>query len=391
MKIIKFVATLLVAFLSVQFVHAVELKALSVPVSQPVSVGGGGSGGGSSVSSPATLPIANIEMLRGYAWEQVQSVYAGLGAQSQINNPNPDRKSYIYEPYERDQFGTDPARIMGIVSSRTLALAVVSPRDYCYAYVGFNSVDGYRLFNAWSSYRIEKDGVGGYRIPKTALSPELEMADEIPLAFPGADSVRVLERNENGDIIRDFYLQRDERSGKFLFPAYFASDDCVAGEVVANYWDGENSSSRIFGLKTGEEVSAITVDDQLTVRDPATVAIRNGNEFGHIYVLVTNGIPPTIVATMEYAHLAQIVVAVPWPGSVSDNGFSPKEAPTGFWIRREGTFTPTYVPNDAATGGQYPEFQFETGTYYIVPIWPELKSQKHYWPPYDNYGYGKGG
>ena len=353
----------------------------------PTSDGGGSSGGGSSSPMPniSSLPTGSVEILRAYALEQSAQVSAGLWSPSQVNGND----QYLYAEYQRDGAGTDPNKLLALLSSKALTLAVANTKDWCQSSASIHNKDGDNLFYAYNSFKLEK-GVNGYAIPKGALNMGLRMADQIPLYLPGAYNVRIIERDASGNITRQLYLNSNENgNGKFYFPTYFASSAVIGGEVIVDSWDGEKSSSQAFGLKTGTPITTTSVTGTINASINGVVAMRNGNRFGHIYVVVTNGVPPTIVATFDQVRDSQVVIAVPVPGSVSDNGFAPSEYPTELLIRKEGTSDWTRVKYDPTSGG-YPFMRFEVGTYYLVPVWKYLKAPQEYWPPYDGSSSGKG-
>ncbi|MFA6898551.1 MAG: hypothetical protein WC250_04070, partial [Candidatus Paceibacterota bacterium] len=223
MKIIKYaVAVILAAFVSVQCIRA-ETTAIQVP----------------AVTMPESLQIGSIEVLRGYALEQSTQVYASLWSQSSV--PASTYSNYIWEQYVRDDSGTDPKKILAILSSRPLVLEVANAVDWCWAYAGIQNNDGDTLFSAYNSFKLTNDG-GGYFIPNDALKVSLQMNSQIPIYLPGVTSVRVLERDQNGNIIRDTYLEGGA-DGKFYWPSYFSSDQCLGGEVILSTWNGSNPVS----------------------------------------------------------------------------------------------------------------------------------------------------
>lgn len=338
-------------------------------------------------SAQTNLPIQSVAALRAYAIEQIANVSAYIWSQSQVYNNN--TTSSFWSVYGPNPNGTDLSEVYGLVSSHPLNMEVSGTNDWCYTQTGFYNQDGDNLFYGSRSFKtaIPVCPIGYTCVSQNPFDITMNMSQTIPIYMINVNYVRILERDENGNIVRDYSARLggekgDARVRKVYFPAYFAGKK---GEVIVQYWDGQTSSSKVFGLSTGLEQPTTPVAGTITAKIKDVLAFKNQD----VTIRIPSnpqGINPTIqvvFTTNQVAAFSAFVV----------NGTNTVESPKGFWIRKAKQDTWEYEPLMTNNGplAQPIDFSWDAGVYYIIVDWQNFgkNSPQEFYVPYDYSGGGK--
>ncbi len=337
------------------------LSVLSINLFAQSAPSGGGGGGGSvpvpNDGFPPTLPIGSPELLISNAKQMVTKVVVITASRGFVSNG----KSYFEKPYLPGVVGQpDLAEMAALVQVPTFTFQTRNPADPVQVYVRFQDSGGRHLFEGFASFTLVKGADGSFAPPTPDISVQVWPSGELPLNVPGADDIQVVMLNERGETVETRNLERDRRTGAFMFPSWLAGNKYV--QVIATDWreDGTQVTAIYSGdgvrqaVQSGSfETSVATFGNVVIVpTDKTKVYIGSGDPQSDR--AFQNGASPLVQVKLTKEALFYFYAEHP-SGEIAK----------GFWIRFPNGFSYFPIKPESPT-----ELHLATGVYDIIIDWP---------------------
>jgi|GEM_PF-2151687 hypothetical protein len=372
-------------------VLSVILLFVSVSAFGQASSGGGGGGGGGgtattpvaavstpqSVNLPSTLPIASQEVLIANAKRLVARVTVNIWSRGFVYGA-PGTVTYFEKEYIPSVAGQpDFSELLAVVGLAQFSFEMRNPHDPIEVRVTFRDRGGRDLFQGSQQFKLVKKLDGSYAPPAPEIKVRVWPSGDLPLDVPGADWVELAMLNEQGETAETRTLDRDQRTGNFLFPLWLAGQRNVLVTAVANREDGTTVKA-VYSSQTGARQptsthaarAAATLENVIVVnRDSTVVSVTRMDE--QVARAFNNGVSPLVQVSFTKTQALTFYAEHPSDGTAR-----------GFWVRRGDQslwYYYTLVPAKPTV------IELGAGVYDIIIDWPTLGKRDQ------SFGGGKGG
>jgi len=325
-------------------------------------------------SPPASLPLS-LNALQAYAWEQTEFVESQAWSSGSINGAGDT--NYIYLAYSKTNGMVNERDVMKAIANTRLSISVLYSNDNVGFSAGVFDEYGYELF--WGS-------AGGPLAPSsgpvsTNIFPvKMRMNDQIWFTLTNVSYAYIVERDDNGNVIRYYYPYMYSLGNgvvRLLYPAYFGDK---AGELILTLPDGTQVA---YSLKTNKKI----------IPTEAYVSASSVMAPGNYYFENTN-IVMVPVSQDEYDQQMAPLVQYVNSTTVSNLTFFSSSLPTGetqtiIRIWQQGT-DPANAIEVPASKGPWSAALVGPGYWWVEFRYPSnfgIDSNQYY-PPYDNGGGG---
>lgn len=333
-----------------QKILSVFLLALSLPAFAQVAPSTGGGGGGgvattptvapiaptpvSSVTQiagelPPTLPITSQELLISNAKRKVAKVAASVWTRGLVygapNTVTSFEKDYVPSIPNQPDFN----EFLVLVNLTRFSFETRNPNDPVEVHVGFRDKNGRELFQGSQSFKLVKDANGNYAPPSSEIKVRVWPNGDLPIEVPGADWMELALLNEQGETSETRSLERDQRTGNFLFPLWLAGQQNVQVTAFDNRDDGTTVKA-VYSASTGTQQPIVStalrvsaaLENVIVIQPETTLVILSPvtyNEFGR---MIREGRSPLV--QISYTKETKVALYAEYLGQVAK----------GFWVRR---------------------------------------------------------
>ena len=327
---------------------------------------------------PSSLPITSREVLVANAKRLVVKVMAQVSSRGFVHGA-PGTMTYVektYIPSVPNQ--PDFTELSALVSMTGFQFETRNPSDPINVSFRFLDKGGRELFSGSHTFKLVKDAGGNYFPPSSEIKVKVWPAGDLPIEVPNADWVELALLNEQGETTETRSLDRDQRTGNYLFPTWLAGQQKVLLIAYDNRDDGTTVKA-VYSAVTG------TRQPTLERSVKASVAFENVLVFAPDTRLI-------IISPVINSEVAQIIrngasplvqVSFTKEGTFSFYAEVPGEIAKGFWIRRSDTLPWIYFK---ITGGNPTDVTTDNGVFDIIIDWAVGKQQQSFGD-----GGGKGG
>lgn len=316
------------------------------------------------VDLPSTLPITSPEVLIANAKRLVTKVTVNVNSRGFVYG-TPGTVTYLekgYVPSVPNQ--PDFGELLAIVSTANFSFETRNPLDPIEVRVAFRDKGGRELFQGNQSFKLVKQSDGNYASPTTEIKVRMWPAGDLPLEIAGADWAEVALLNEQGETTETRSLDRDQRTGNFLFPVYLAGQKNVLIMAFDNREDGITVKA-VYSAQTGARqpilgrsvTTSATLEGVIVVKpDINSVTVNRVDE--QVARAFNNGVSPLVQIRFTKTLPLSFYAEHPSDGVAK-----------GFWIRVSSTSATswTYVP---IVSGLYSTIELVSGIYDIIIDWP---------------------
>lgn len=365
MKIVKSVLSVLVLFVFQVFAQT--------PVA-PATVGGGGGGGIATVPTvvptelPSTLPITSQEVLISNAKRLVAKVVVYVNSRGFVYGAPGTVTSFEkeYAPSVPNQ--PDFGEFLAIVEMARFSFETRNPNDPIEVTVAFRDKNGRDLFQGSSSFKLVKNSSGSYAPPSQEIKVRVWPNGELPLEIAGADWVEIALLNEQGETTETRSLDRDQRTGNFLFPLYLTGQKNMLVTAYGNREDGTTVKA-VYSAQTGAGqptftrsiVASATLENVIVVkRDVNSVTVSRLDE--QVARAFNNGVSPLVQVNFTTPRSLYFYAEHPIDGAAK-----------GFWIRPGNQLGWAYL---IIPSGDFAKIELAAGVYDIIIDWPTFGKKK---------------
>lgn len=362
MKIVKSVLSVLVLFVFQVFAQT--------PVA-PATVGGGGGGGGIATvptvvptELPSTLPITSQEVLIANAKRLVAKVTVYVNSRGFVYGAPGTvasfEKEYVPSVANQPDFG----EFLAIVSTANFSFETRNPNDPIEVNVAFRDKNGRGLFQGSQSFKLVKNSDGSYVPPAPQIKVRVWPNGDLPIEVPGADWMELALLNEQGETTETRSLDRDQRTGNFMFPLWLAGQRNVLVTAFDHREDGTTVKA-VYSALTGANQPTITrtigasatLENVVVVqRDVNAVVVNRVDE--QVARAFNNGVSPLVQVTFTKPQTFFFYAEHPMDGAAK-----------GFWIRPGNSELWTYY---AIKQKDYTSVPLNAGVYDIIIDWPSF-------------------
>lgn len=297
----------------------------------------------------AKLPIGSVAELKSYALERVARAWESISASSMVHGTR--TRTYAEVNYVPGPHGPSMTEIGELVNKEKLVFEVANVRDYINTYVAYFSSSGHTLFGGSQSFRLEKRK-GGWFVPEWARKVTVYLTDPVPIDLPGASWAQILERDEDGNIVR-ISSPRVEK-GILWFPLCSAGK---SGELIVYYSDGNGLA---FDLAGGSQIPLVQSSSSFEPVINDTFAFKNTN---YVYVVPEGLAPPLVELTLDEEAVVSLY-AQAW-----DKETRTWEVAVGGKTRPQGVFYWSQFSIEPKAPAQV---KFDKGIHYIIFEWQKF-------------------
>ncbi|MDO8594868.1 MAG: hypothetical protein Q7R93_05165 [bacterium] len=383
------------AKLTVLSIALLFLLSLSPLFAQVASGGGGGGGGTTAVSPPTvtppvvqpvdgsfapTLPINSQEVLLSNNKRLVTTVATWLDSRGFLHGA-PGTITYAdraYVPSMANQ--PDLGEMVALVASLgNFTFETRNPKDSISMSAAFRTKHGRAVFEGSQSFKLVLNSDGSYSTPSPSIKVTMWPNGEQLLEVPGADWVEASFMNNEGETVNTEQLRRDEQTGKFIFPLYWAGQKNIQLTAYQNRDDGV-SLRAIYSAETGSRQPTITrsvvpfvaglANTVIVPADQNSVTINMADE--QSARSLRNGVSPLVQITFTKALSLFFYAELP------------SEVARGFWIRQGNQANWKYYP---IFKGQHTSFPLDAGVFDLIIDWPTFGRRED---SFGHDGHGKG-
>ncbi len=345
------------------------LSVVATPAVQPPSVG----------ELPSTLPITSPEVLISNAKRLVVKVSVSVNSRGFVYGA-PKTVTYLEKEYvpsvpNQPDFG----ELLAIVSTANFSFETRNPLDPIEVGVTFRDKSGRELFQGNQSFKLVKDANGNYIPPSSEIKVRVWPAGDLPLEIAGADWVEVALLNEQGETTETHSLDRDQRTGNFLFPLYLAGQKNVLVTAFDNRNDGTTTKA-VYSAQTGARQPTITrsvtasasLEGVIVVKPDQNTVVVNGVD-EQVARAFKNDVSPLVQITFTKTQTFFFYAEHPSDGAAK-----------GFWIRRSDQTGWIYL---GIVKGKLTEANLSEGVWDLVIDWPTFGKRQQ---SFSRDGGGKG-
>jgi hypothetical protein len=320
---------------------------------------------------PDRLPLGSLADLRSYALEKVKEGHSSVWSSSMIEGSESFTSIGVTGP--------TPGDIVEKLDRTEFGFQVVNTKDTVHAWAGLYSARGDGMFYGWASMQPELSA-GEWRLPCTNLT--LRLADYVPVEVPGAQWVRLINRDADGNILWEDY--QEVYDGVWYVQAALAGH---YGEIILTGYSSGKTVVQAYGMD-GEKITPteLGTETSFTLQNYWEASDRYYSDPAQVLLaFMTMDVTASRDQDQPVYRLEVTKPSRKWKlyATVTENGRI-IEQPRRVYVRAEGETTK--VPLDLVVGG-YTTIQLETGVYYLTYEIESLERPEPI-PPY--YGGGKG-
>lgn len=309
---------------------------------------------------PSTLPITSQEVCISNAKRLVAKVTVNVYSRGFVYGA-PGTVTYFekeYVPSVANQ--PDFGEFLAIVGLAQFSFETRNPNDPIEVRVALRDKGGRDLFQGSSSFKLVKNPDGSYAPPTQEIKVRVWPNGDLPVEIPGADWVEIALLNEQGETTETRSLERDQRTGSFLFPIWLAGQKNVLITAFDNREDGTTVKA-VYSAQTGARQPTLTRSfgtsatlENVYIPDAGNTVTLNmvDEQAARIF---RNGVSPLVQVTFLK------------PQTLFFYAELPTEVAKGFWIRRGDQVGWVYF---TIVRGKLAEVNLEAGVYDIIIDWP---------------------
>jgi hypothetical protein len=265
-------------------------------------------------------------------------------------------KAYVPSIANQPDFG----ELLAMVGLANFSFETRNPDDPIQVEVAFRDKGGRQLFQGNQSFKLVKNPDGSYAPPAPEIKVRVWPAGDLPIEIPGADWVETALLNEQGETTETRSLDRDERTGNFLFPVWLTGQRNVLVTAFDNRDDGTTVKA-VYSAQTGTRQPTIT----RTVKAAATLETVYIPDAGNTVTL--NMVDEQAARIFRNGVSPLVQVTFPKPQTLFFYAELPTEVAKGFWIRRGDQVGWMYF---TIARGKLAEVNLEAGVWDIIVDWP---------------------
>lgn len=312
--------------------------------------------------------------------DQINGYSGALWSPSEV--PSQDNGNYVQVSYTPTDLGDLKRR----VASHMLTLPVANPNERVQASLRYfrkvkNQHGGYNwetIFEGWQDVAPVQNAEGKWVLPEVKIKMRLSGDPSLPLP-PNLSSLKIIERDEDGNIARTYYPPISWESGRAnaRLSAYYAETEGLRGEIILSYWFRDQLHTVVFDLATKDRKSAVSVSggviraefDEIIIieNDDVVITFPQGGRVRAIQLVVPES------RAVKFNVQAQTASGLEWPKYRARTNVNPVWGPWQDSILNE--------PINADAGVYWLDLEFPTYGKGLPP---------RYSPPQEERG-GKGG
>jgi len=349
------------------------LFVLSITVSGQASGGGGGGSATTPIAAtpavqppsvgdlPSTLPITSPEVLIANAKRMVSKVAVYVSSRGFVHGAPGTvtyfEKEYVSSVANQPDFG----EFLAIVSTANFSFETRNPNDPIEVLVAFRDKDGRGLFQGSQSFKLVKNPNGSYAPPTAEIKVQVWPNGDLPLEIAGADWVEIALLNERGETSETRSLDRDQRTGNFLFPLWLTGQRNVLVTAFDNRDDGTTAKA-VYSAQTGarqptftQSVSASATLEGVIVVKPDVNSVTVNRLDEQVARSFNNGVSPLVQIKFTKTLTLFFYAEHPIDGVAK-----------GFWVRRSDQVGWAYF---SIVQGTSSTVTMDAGIYDIIIDW----------------------
>ncbi len=377
----------------VLFVFAFQLFAQTTTVQQ---TSGGGGGGGTTTTPviapttpavsatqgagelPPTLPITSQEVLISNAKRLVAKVAVYVNSRGFVYGAPGTVTSFEKEYVPSVSNQPDFSELLAVVGMTRFSFETRNPNDPIEVTVEFRDKNGRGLFRGSQSFKLVKNQNGGYTAP-AEIKVRVWPNGDLPVEITGADWVEIALLNERGETTETRSLDRDRRTGDFLFPVWLAGQKNVLVTAFDNSDDGTTVKA-VYSAQTGARQPILASSMR------ASAALDNVLIFppDRTLVVVSPDLDPEGARMIRSGASPLIQVSLAKTSTFGFYAEMQSEIAKGFWIRRADVQVWSYFQ---IVGGNPTDVISGIGVFDIIIDWPTFGKRQQ---SFSNEGGGKG-
>ncbi|MDP3661642.1 MAG: hypothetical protein Q8R17_02225, partial [bacterium] len=284
-------------------------------------------------------------------------------------------KEYVPSVANQPDFG----EFLAIVSTANFSFETRNPNDPIEVSVQFRDKSGRGLFQGSQSFKLVKNPDGSYTSP-AEIKVRVWPNSDLPLEVAGADWVEVVLLNEQGETTETRSLDRDQRTGNFLFPLYLAGQKNVLITAFDNREDGTTVKA-VYSAQTGTQQPTIITRSVTTSASLEGVIVVKPDS-NHV---VLNRLDEQVARAFNSGVSPLVQITFTKPQTLSFYAEHPSDGVAkGFWIRQANQTRWMYFQ---IVSGKLSELGLTTGVYDIIIDWPTFGKREQ---TFSRDGGGKG-
>lgn len=317
-----------------------------------------------SADLPPTLPITSQEVLISNAKRLVSRVTVNVYSRGFVYGAPGTviyfEKEYVPSVPNQPDFG----ELVAIVGLAQFSFETRNPLDTIEVSVSFRDKGGRELFQGNQQFKLVKNPDGSYAPPAPEIKVRVWPRGDLPLEVVGADWVEIALLNEQGETTETRSLDRDQRTGNFLFPVWLAGQKNVLVTAFDNRDDGTTAKA-VYAAQTGARQptfersvqTSATLEHVIVVkRDVNSVTVSRLDE--QVARAFNNGVSPLVQVNFSMPRPLYFYAEHPIDGAAK-----------GFWIRRGDQSDWFYFTNFIITSARPTIIELSAGIYDIVIDW----------------------
>jgi len=247
---------------------------------------------------PTELPAMNVAAMRSF------TVASATLVKRQVFGPAVETTTASCETV-----GVTVSNLEQSVRSLGLSVNVYDPEVRFWIYVGVYDIDGNEIAASWKYSKLEKVD-GQWILPKEAAEVKLSLNNPF-IKFDGVESVQIIVKDGDGNIIDDIYLYGNGNG--FWFPSWILKD----GYEVTTIVHTDNGDTYVYGTDgklvdpTDVKVctSTVSVDGITEFPVNSTEIYMDSKKQGELYV-VEHTSPDMTVKLYYYGKVSPSAVWV---------------------------------------------------------------------------------